>query len=156
MVCVPTLCDVPTLQTSSSADSASCTGRCGSYATSGPHSANSQIWLLCRNRKTWQCGTNIISRKIWFFITRLITHHVIFFSQNQCNASYANISGVGTASRDSRVLHQWGVGAPSVGVGTVNMVHVRFEVFTAVTMKNGVFWDVTPCGFCKNRRFGGT
>jgi hypothetical protein len=23
-------------------------------------------------------------------------------------------------------------------------------------MKNGVFWDVTPCGFCKNRRFGGT
>jgi hypothetical protein len=32
---------------------------------------------------------------------------------------------------------------------------VRFEVFTAVTMKNGVFWDVTPCGSCKNRRFGG-
>jgi hypothetical protein len=23
---------------------------------------------------------------------------------------------------------------------------VRFEVFTVVTMKNGVFWDVTPCG----------
>jgi hypothetical protein len=33
---------------------------------------------------------------------------------------------------------------------------VRFEVFTAVTMKNGVFWDVTSCGFCNNRRFGGT
>jgi hypothetical protein len=32
---------------------------------------------------------------------------------------------------------------------------VRFEVFTAVTMKNGVFWDVTPCGSCKTRRFGG-
>jgi hypothetical protein len=24
------------------------------------------------------------------------------------------------------------------------------------TMKNGVFWDVTPCISCKNRRFGGT
>jgi hypothetical protein len=24
--------------------------------------------------------------------------------------------------------------------------YVRFEVFTAVTMKNGVFWVVTPCG----------
>jgi hypothetical protein len=35
-------------------------------------------------------------------------------------------------------------------------VYVRFEVFTAVTMKNGVFWNVTPCGSCKNRRFGGT
>jgi hypothetical protein len=33
---------------------------------------------------------------------------------------------------------------------------VRLEVFTAVTMKNGVFWDVTPCGSCTNRRFGGT
>jgi hypothetical protein len=32
----------------------------------------------------------------------------------------------------------------------------RFETFTAVTMKNGVFLDVTPCGSCKNPRFGGT
>jgi hypothetical protein len=23
-------------------------------------------------------------------------------------------------------------------------------------MKNAVFWDVTPCGSCKDRRFGGT
>jgi hypothetical protein len=34
--------------------------------------------------------------------------------------------------------------------------HVRFEVFTAVIMKNGVFWNVTPCDSCKNRHFGGT
>jgi hypothetical protein len=33
---------------------------------------------------------------------------------------------------------------------------VRFEVFTAVTMKNAVFWNVTSCGSCKNRRFLGT
>jgi hypothetical protein len=25
-----------------------------------------------------------------------------------------------------------------------------------LNLKNGVFWDVTPCGSCKNRRFGGT
>jgi hypothetical protein len=29
-------------------------------------------------------------------------------------------------------------------------------VFTAMTMKNGVFWDVMPCVSCKNRRFEGT
>jgi hypothetical protein len=29
--------------------------------------------------------------------------------------------------------------------------NVRYEVFTAVIMKNGVFWVVTPCGSCKNR-----
>jgi hypothetical protein len=34
------------------------------------------------------------------------------------------------------------------------MYLVRLEVFTAVTMKNGVFCDVTPCGSCKNRRLG--
>jgi hypothetical protein len=33
---------------------------------------------------------------------------------------------------------------------------VRFEFFTAVAIKNDVFWDVTACGSCKNRRFGGT
>jgi hypothetical protein len=36
-----------------------------------------------------------------------------------------------------------------------NFGFVRFEVFTAVTMKNGVFWDVMPYGSCKNRRFEG-
>jgi hypothetical protein len=32
--------------------------------------------------------------------------------------------------------------------------YVRFEVFTAVTMRNFVFWDVMPCFFCKNQCFG--
>jgi hypothetical protein len=36
------------------------------------------------------------------------------------------------------------------------LLHIRFEVFTAATMKNGVFRDVTPCDSCKNQRFGGT
>jgi hypothetical protein len=27
-----------------------------------------------------------------------------------------------------------------------NIFIVRFEIFTAVTTKNAVFWDVTPCG----------
>jgi hypothetical protein len=38
----------------------------------------------------------------------------------------------------------------------MNEVDVRFEIFTAVTIKNGVFWDVTQCGSCKippKRRF---
>jgi hypothetical protein len=38
----------------------------------------------------------------------------------------------------------------------IDLWSVRFEVFTAVTMKSGAFLDVTPCGSCKNRRFGGT
>jgi hypothetical protein len=41
-------------------------------------------------------------------------------------------------------------------LANVHTICVRFEVFTAVTMKNGVFWDGIPCGSCKNWRFGGT
>jgi hypothetical protein len=26
----------------------------------------------------------------------------------------------------------------------------------SIIIKNAIFWDVTPCGACKNRRFGGT
>jgi hypothetical protein len=58
----------------------------------------------------------------------------------------------------------WVCGARSVRNGKIRpnpslwtqMEDVRFEVFTALTMKNGVFWDVTACGSCKNRRFKGT
>jgi hypothetical protein len=29
------------------------------------------------------------------------------------------------------------------------------ELGTTLAVKNDVFWDVTPCGSCMNRRFGG-
>jgi hypothetical protein len=37
-----------------------------------------------------------------------------------------------------------------------NKNDVGFEVFTAVSIKNAVFWDMAPCRSCVNRRFGGT
>jgi hypothetical protein len=46
--------------------------------------------------------------------------------------------------------------SPDWNSGCVRLNYVRFEGFTAVTMKNAVFWDVTPCRFCMNWRFGGT
>jgi hypothetical protein len=38
----------------------------------------------------------------------------------------------------------------------LSLIYLRFEVFTAVTMKNTVFWDVAPCRYFVNWRFGGT
>jgi hypothetical protein len=35
------------------------------------------------------------------------------------------------------------------------IVNVRFEVSTAVTMMIFIFWEMTPCGSYKNRRFRG-
>jgi hypothetical protein len=43
-----------------------------------------------------------------------------------------------------------------VGTRTGEVNDVRFEVFTAVTMKNAVFWDEMLCHSCKNRSFGRT
>jgi hypothetical protein len=39
----------------------------------------------------------------------------------------------------------------------LTFIVVGFEVFTAVTMKNAVFWGVAPCRCGRlNRRFGGS
>jgi hypothetical protein len=35
---------------------------------------------------------------------------------------------------------------------TLYMYCERFEVFTAVTMKKAVFWDVAPCRYCVDQR----
>jgi hypothetical protein len=35
-------------------------------------------------------------------------------------------------------------------------IEVRFKLFTAVTMKNDVFWDGTPCGSCKMKEAPGS
>jgi hypothetical protein len=35
----------------------------------------------------------------------------------------------------------------------INQSEMKLEVLTPVNEKNVVFWDVTPCGTCKNRRF---
>jgi hypothetical protein len=39
---------------------------------------------------------------------------------------------------------------------STKLKHVRFEVSTAVTMMIIIFWEMTPCGSYKNRRFGGS
>jgi hypothetical protein len=59
---------------------------------------------------------------------------------------------------ENRFLHDTGQHLPDYteSIPRTQQYNIRFEVFTAVTMKNGVFWDVTLCGSCNNRHFGGT
>jgi hypothetical protein len=59
----------------------------------------------------------------------------------------------------SPVKYELGFYIPEDGiiyVKSINMlrdkkfpIFIKFEVFTTVTMKNNVFWDVTPCDSCK-------
>jgi hypothetical protein len=39
---------------------------------------------------------------------------------------------------------------------TSRFLLVKSVLRTTSWLKNGVFWEITPCGSCKNRRFGGT
>jgi hypothetical protein len=63
------------------------------------------------------------------------------------NYEECRLLGYKNPVRTSQVTHY---------VSATELGYVRFEVFTAVTMKNVVFWVVTPSGSCKNRRYGGT
>jgi hypothetical protein len=45
---------------------------------------------------------------------------------------------------------------PSLLQSPAGQCYVKFEFFTAVTMKNGVLWDVMPCDSSQSRRFRGT
>jgi hypothetical protein len=40
-------------------------------------------------------------------------------------------------------------------VARTRFIFESFEAFTGKTVKNAVFWEVTPCGTFKNRHFGG-
>jgi hypothetical protein len=38
-------------------------------------------------------------------------------------------------------------------IRNIKPIYVKFEAFAVLTMKNSIFWDVTPCGSCKNLVF---
>jgi hypothetical protein len=85
--------------------------------------------------------------------------HMFFTLPRHCNCSTENI----LEDADPEVYEQ--------SKNYSSVVHLKedphiFIIFTAyiythdlrfsrLIMKNGVFWDVTPCSPCKNRRFGG-
>jgi hypothetical protein len=43
-----------------------------------------------------------------------------------------------------------------IGHGSWDIVERKTGSQLLVEVKNGVFWDVMPCGSCNSRRFGGT
>jgi hypothetical protein len=53
---------------------------------------------------------------------------------------------------DSSKQHVWKDWKASVALAyswQQTIIVAIFEVFMVVTIKNAVFWDVTPCGSCK-------
>jgi hypothetical protein len=54
-----------------------------------------------------------------------------------------------------RYRRWWDLPAQLITLKDVSLVDENKKQ-TRIMLKNGVFWVVTPCGSCKNRRFGGT
>jgi hypothetical protein len=79
-------------------------------------------------------------------ILRLNSHSVIADNNNNNN----NNTGNSLYVVDTNFLRK------SVLVETCNPYFAVIEFVVNTRRNNGVFWDVTPCGSCKNRRFGGT
>jgi hypothetical protein len=48
------------------------------------------------------------------------------------------------------------LGLKAVRSATEGAYRVVMTLLNNPSIKNGVFWVVTPCGSCKNRRFGGS
>jgi hypothetical protein len=83
-------------------------------------------------------------------VTRLVVTHALmiptkhrFMRPDAAVSSYSLFTCLTAAISQAKFL-------------TNSVLPLRLEVFTAVTMKNAVFWDVMPCDSVKNRRFGGT
>jgi hypothetical protein len=112
-----------------------------------------------RSKNWWTPSFVVLGAPWWVGSWRTWACHVCFFTCNKvpCLAR-KQISQVSLPpAQYSHTAHS----IPGCAVYHYTKIrkwidYVRFEVFTAVTMKNGVFLDVTPCSSCKNRRFGGT
>jgi hypothetical protein len=90
-----------------------------------------------------QDGVESLVSLLWPLIPRKVPHYPMDMRLGGPREKYL-------ASAWNRTL------TPQLSNSETSRCIVRFEVFTSVTMKNAVFWDVAPCIFCVNRRFGGT
>jgi hypothetical protein len=64
-----------------------------------------------------------------------------------------------TVLKDANILEQ--IVNAKEGVESISSKYLvtnsgELHRYNILIMKNGVFWDVTPCDSCKNQRFGGT
>jgi hypothetical protein len=71
------------------------------------------------------------------------------------------VSFIWVDMKNKRTVWKWNLSELAVvakehnGKKMILLLNVRYDVFTVMTMKNAVLWDVTPCGSCKNRCFRG-
>jgi hypothetical protein len=90
-----------------------------------------------------------------------VVNGLMLLGQDEC------VNGRGVDNKTMGVPREphrrWGISCPAKRLGPLERASPyglwngrRHVSWTEYSVKNDVFWDVTPCGSCKNRRFGGT
>jgi hypothetical protein len=99
-----------------------------------------------------RCMSVHVLRSLWFLWTgscifRMLEKH----SNTESCISFVNINSMGHS-------HFWHNNSCTTSLLNFHhSTHNRsISLCSVFILKNGVFWDVTPCGCCKRRRFGGT
>jgi hypothetical protein len=107
------------------------------------HLLEKETFVFLRQNRTLNQGTLSWSISYNYRLSFLFLPSCIFlWIRLKLTSSIAG-STVATQEPIVRRLHE-----------NIILICVRFEVFKALTMKNAIFWDVTPCDSCKNwRRF---
>jgi hypothetical protein len=119
------------------------------------------IGIIKRNRETLFYASTEVGREVNVEKTKYM---LVSRGQNAGqhreikvgSRSFENVSQfnyLGTAVTNQNSIQEEIKRRPNSGSACYHCV--RLEVFTGVTRQNGVFWDVTPCGSCKNQHFGG-
>jgi hypothetical protein len=85
-------------------------------------------------------------------LQQCLCRHVFPLPQIYTDRMLSNVTCMGDY-HDDKVRYSWSWGGGAVKWPDYQGSNGLFEVFTAVTMKSSVLWDVTCC---ENRRFGGT
>jgi hypothetical protein len=103
---------------------------------------------LCR---TWGAGALELTYHVWGTTNLQLIRHRHYPPVTQSRRHVVPSPSRSLQCRLSRdnPVSLWGLGSAS------SPITLLWEV-TYLGPKNGVFWVVTPCGSCKNRRFGGT
>jgi hypothetical protein len=137
---------------------------CRMYPSSLPLEQKVNMKRLSHSDKCSRRSESVISRKqsttIWLMQIlelALLSHHNLQLSRCISLAQQAHsLASSVLAMVDRQAIHVYKLRLLHTVSKWNTYYCARFEVSTAVTMKNGIFWNVTPCSSSKNKRFGGT
>jgi hypothetical protein len=100
--------------------------------------ADIRFWSWNKNAEFWLESTELVTSPQSTSIRTISESHVVFFDSD--GIIWSELKPLGT-----KVNTEYNKGLLESPLNDNTIWSVIFDVFTAVTMKNAVSWDVAPC-----------